>query len=43
MRLRHTLVVLAGLPVLLFALLPLAPMSLAFDGPSLTASWSFEA
>jgi len=43
LRLRHTLVVLAGLPVLLFALLPIAPMSLAFDGPTLTAAWVTEA
>jgi hypothetical protein len=35
--------VFAVLPVLLFSFLPLAPMTLAFDGPSLTAAWSNQA
>ena len=43
MRLRHALAALAALPVLLFAFLPLAPMSLAFEGPTLTAALVTEA
>ena len=43
MRVRHALAVFAILPVLMFSLLPLAPMSLAFEGPSLTAAWNAEA
>jgi len=43
LRPRHALVVLAALPVLFFAFLPIAPMSLAFDGPALTAAWSTDA
>jgi hypothetical protein len=31
------------IPVLLFSLLPIASMSPAFDGPSLTEAWSFQA
>jgi hypothetical protein len=43
MRVRHALATFAVLPVLLFSILPLAPMSLAFEGPSLTTAWSTQA
>ena len=39
MKLRQPLVFLAALPVLLFSILPVAPMSPAFDGPAVRAVW----
>ncbi len=36
---RHSLAVLALVPVLLFSFLPLAAMTPAFDQPAQTASW----
>jgi hypothetical protein len=43
MILRRALIVFSVLPMLLFMLMPLAPMSPAFDGPSLTMAWGSQA
>ncbi len=43
LRLRHILIVFATLPMLLFSLMPVAPMSAAFAGPALAMVWSSEA
>jgi hypothetical protein len=40
LKLRQSLVFLAAVPVLLFSILPVAPMSPAFDGPAVKVVWA---